>query len=274
MFWPMRIGLRIIWRLRWLLAAAAAGFGAGTLMQLRGLQNSWGLDLQDVGRGLPGDDLVAPAGLVDTRSLVIDAPPSEVWPWLVQMGHERGGWYGYERMDMTTPSASTIRPEFQDLASGDLVPLFAGGGLEVRLLEPDEALVLYLDTPGLRAQLEAAAAADGELTHRRRTRAGRGPRRRPRQAGQREMPEFRASWSFVLEPEPGDRTRLVERLRVWAADAGGAGRVGLPALDLGFFIIMRKHMLGLAERAEDHHRAASSSAAADGTGPSKSAPGD
>jgi hypothetical protein len=274
MFWLMRIGLKIVWRLKWLLTAAVAGFAAGTLLQLRGLQHSWGLDPRDIERDLPGDELVAPADLVDTRSLVIDAPPSAVWPWLVQMGQERGGWYGYERSEMMTPSASTILPEFQDLAQGDLVPLFPGVGLEVRVLEPEEALVLYLDTPQLRSQVEAAAAATDDAAHGWRGRSKRGRRGDGGRADEREMPEFRASWAFVLEPEAGDRTRLVERHRIWAADASGAGRLGLSAMQVGLFVFTRKHMSGLAERAARNHRTGSSSAGADGPGPATDPQGD
>ena len=70
----------------------------------------------DANRPLAGDDLIPDAGIVDTRSLVIDAPPSAVWPWLVQLGFGRGGWYSYDRLDMSGSSADRILPEFQDLA--------------------------------------------------------------------------------------------------------------------------------------------------------------
>jgi hypothetical protein len=66
------------------------------------------------------------------------------------------------------------------------------------------------------------------------------------------MPDFRASWAFVLEPAPGGGTRLVERLRVWTGQGGPAQRLGLPMFGLGVFLMTRKHMLGVKERAERH----------------------
>jgi hypothetical protein len=65
------------------------------------------------------------------------------------------------------------------------------------------------------------------------------------------MPEFKATWSFVLEPENGGtRTRLIERFRVWTADAGLPQKLGMPVMGLGVFAMTRKHMLGLKDRAE------------------------
>jgi hypothetical protein len=65
------------------------------------------------------------------------------------------------------------------------------------------------------------------------------------------MPEFKATWAFVLEPEAGGtRTRLIERFRVWTADAGLPQKLGLPVMGLGVFAMTRKHMLGVKDRAE------------------------
>ena len=59
--------------------------------------------------------------MADTRGITIDAPPEAVWPWLLQMGYGRGGWYSYDRLDMKG-SADEILPEHQALAVGDIVP--------------------------------------------------------------------------------------------------------------------------------------------------------
>jgi hypothetical protein len=64
------------------------------------------------------------------------------------------------------------------------------------------------------------------------------------------MPEFRASWAIVLEPLGERRTRLVERFRVWTPLPTPAQRMGLPFMGYGVFLMTRKHMLGLKERAE------------------------
>src|SRR3972149_3519677 len=68
--------------------------------------------------------------------------------------------------------------------------------------------------------------------------------------GEVTMPEFRATWAFVLEPESGERTRLIERFRVWTVDAGLPQRLGMPLMGYGVFAMTRKHMLGVKERSE------------------------
>ena len=72
----------------------------------------------------------------------------------------------------------------------------------------------------------------------------------PGAMGDKKMPEFRATWSFSLEPEADDKTRLVERFRVWTAEAGLPQKLGLPMMGYGVFAMTRKHMLGVKERAE------------------------
>ena len=58
-------------------------------------------------------------------AVTIDAPPDQVWPWLVQMGGDRGGWYSWDRLDNGgRPSATEVHPEWQDLAFGDYVKTF------------------------------------------------------------------------------------------------------------------------------------------------------
>jgi hypothetical protein len=234
------------------LLAAVAAVAAAVLFALRREQGRWGVDAADAVRVLPGDDLVADAGIVDTRSLVIDAPPAAVWPWLAQLGYERGGWYSYDLIDMKGRSAEGILPGFQDLAEGDLVPTHPGGGFVAQVVQPDRALVLYLDDALARDQAEGARASKG-------TTSGRAVRHEPLTPGLQAagamggfaMPAFRVTWAFLLEPEAGGtRTRLIERFRVWAPDGGTPARLGMPFMGLGVFAMTRKHMLGLKSRAE------------------------
>ena len=100
----------------------------------------------DADRALAGDDIVAPAPTIETRSIEIDAPPSDVWPWLVQMGYGRAGWYSYDSIDMAGGSTRRIVPEWQSLDVGDVVPTHPGGGFEVRAMLPlqseDEAALI------------------------------------------------------------------------------------------------------------------------------------
>jgi hypothetical protein len=69
---------------------------------------------------LPGDEIVPAAKSPSTMANTIDMPPSEVWPWLVQMGCDRAGFYSWDRLDNGgRPSATGIHPEWQGLAAGD-----------------------------------------------------------------------------------------------------------------------------------------------------------
>jgi hypothetical protein len=53
---------------------------------------------QEVRRAMPGDQLI-PDAASTTRAITITAPPEQVWPWLVQLGYGRAGWYSYDWID-------------------------------------------------------------------------------------------------------------------------------------------------------------------------------
>ena len=95
-----------------------------------------------------GDELVADAGLVATRCIDIAAPPSEVFPWLRQMGLGRAGWYSWDILDnLGRRSAVRIHPEWQKLEVGDVVP---GGPVDftAAVVDPPRALVIMLAGAG------------------------------------------------------------------------------------------------------------------------------
>lgn len=104
----------------------------------------WGATGDEIAGEMPGDDLVPDATLVATRSITLDAPPAEVFPWLRQMGFGRAGWYSYDLLDnLGRRSATRIHPEWQDVHTGDPVP---GGPIDFRaaIVEPPDAYVLAL----------------------------------------------------------------------------------------------------------------------------------
>jgi hypothetical protein len=154
---------------------AVAGAGLAAYARLvRPWALRWGATKEEAARPLPGDGLVAKADFVATRAITIDAPPNQVWPWLVQIGSGRAGWYTYDRIDNAgVPSATEIIPELQRLAVGNLIPMVAGKdiGLRVKELEPHRRM-LWWDEKG----------------------------------------EY--SWEWVLEPIDQQTTRLIQRLRV------------------------------------------------------------
>ncbi len=228
-------------------AGAVTSGAAAWALALRPWARSWGVDPDEAAAPLPGDDLVVDATVSETRGVEIGAPPEAVWPWLVQMGYGRAGWYSYDAIDMKGGSAERIVPELQDLAVGDSVPNAPDTAFVVSVLEPGRALVLYADEPVLREQLAAANA---------RKEAGEAIEETPanfRVAGRMmpSMPGFAASWAFVLTPVDGGRTRLVERFRVrMPENAGPAAAAMSRAFGFGVFAMTRRQMLGIRDRTE------------------------
>jgi hypothetical protein len=124
------------------------------------LGRTWGSTAEERARRLPGDDLVPRPMLGGDHAITIDAAPADVWPWLVQMGWQRGGWYTYRWVDrllfpLNGPSATAILPQFQDLRIGDHIPdgpPELGCYFVVERMEPERHLVL-LSTTHLPPQL-------------------------------------------------------------------------------------------------------------------------
>jgi hypothetical protein len=235
-------------------AAATAGAAAAYAFVARPWWRSWGVDPTDATLDFAGDDLVPDATVVETRGVEIDAPPDAVWPWLVQMGYNRAGWYSYDAIDMKGASVSEIRPELQHLAVDDLVPNSPDTAFVVRSLDPGRSLVLYADEKTVEEQVAAARARKeaGEATETTPANLKAAGKMMPAMAG------FAASWAFVLQPlDEGRRTRLAERFRVrMPAPDGPAAAVLGGAFGFGVFAMARKQMLGIRDRAEAAHIAA------------------
>ncbi|HET9084248.1 MAG TPA: hypothetical protein VFN41_07555 [Candidatus Limnocylindrales bacterium] len=132
------------------LAAAYGLSGAVFAMVVRPHICRWGATDEESTKVLPGDELPSPTGdrLVSTRAITIDASPEDVWPWLVQMGSGRAGFYTHEWVERLLfityaegHSASRIHPEWQDLKVGDRVPYSRFNSLEARVVEPPRVLI-------------------------------------------------------------------------------------------------------------------------------------
>ena len=121
---------------------------------LRPRIKSWGFDSLEAEKAFPGDELVTEPTATETRGITIDDTPDKVWPWLVQMGYGRGGWYSYEPLDSKKPSATKILPEYQELNAGDMMPTYPGFSFEVKVVEPERALVLFTDTALAKTQID------------------------------------------------------------------------------------------------------------------------
>ncbi|MFI2753709.1 SRPBCC family protein [Cellulomonas sp. P22] len=163
------------------LTLACLGVAVGVVLARRESLR-WGATEGEVAAGLPGDDLVPDPQLVATRAISVRTSPAEVWPWIVQMGQGRAGFYSYDLLENLVGcdihSADRIVPEWQELAVGDEVLLHPDGGLRVEIVDPGRAFVLRGAAP----------------------------------AGSAPAP-YEFSWAFVLRDAPGGTTRLVVRER-------------------------------------------------------------
>jgi len=127
-----------------------AGLGVGSavayLAAIRPWLRRWGSTDEEVARALPGDELVPDPAIVSTWSVKIDAPVEEVWPWLAQIGQDRGGFYSYAWLENLAGcelrNADQVHPEWQGRTVGEVVPLHPAHGLPLAYFEPGHALVL------------------------------------------------------------------------------------------------------------------------------------
>ena len=123
-------------------------------------QHRWGATDDEVHRTMPGDDLI-PDAASTTRAITIAAPPEHVWPWLVQLGYRRAGWYSYDWIDNDAqPSADRILPELQQLGVGDQILMAPDMGPRVHEVEPHRYFVAG-DQQGGTWCLALHPAADG-----------------------------------------------------------------------------------------------------------------
>jgi hypothetical protein len=103
----------------------------------------------ELGRALPGDDLVDSPTFDATRAITIGASPAQVWPWLVQVGVNRAGWYSYDLLDnLGRPSARQVVPDLQHIRPGDLLPMSPDGQHGIRVHALDRPHWMIWGTPG------------------------------------------------------------------------------------------------------------------------------
>ena len=170
-------------------AVALTGIAAGVFSCcVRPRLLRWGATEEEVGGPYPGADVFPDAERAATMAITIDAAPEQVWPWLVQMGWDRGGWYSWDRLDNASrASATEIHPEWQHLAVGDELRACGPNGLlapwRVAVLEPNRFLGLHKLTDLRGRSLDP---------------------RQPRPATYME-----GLWGFQLTALPGGRSRLV-----------------------------------------------------------------
>ncbi len=116
------------------------------LFLIRPSQLHWGASAQEVRRAMPGDDLVANPTFVATRGITIRGRPEDIWPWLVQMGYNRAGFYGYDLIENLGSktgihSAASIVPELQHPKTDDVLPISSAAHLTFSAIQPNPYLI-------------------------------------------------------------------------------------------------------------------------------------
>jgi uncharacterized protein YndB with AHSA1/START domain len=205
--WAHRLGVA---------GAAAFMLYVGCAMVLWPFHRAWGSNAAEYALNLPGDDADRNPALQVQHAVTVNAPPEAVWPWLVQLGRDRAGFYSYDWLErafgVDIHNVKQLRTEWQERAPGDFVPATQPGylgmfreplGWRVSALEPGHAMVLE-------------------------------------------------SWgAFVLQPTADGKTRFIvrstmsnERIPAWAA------ALNMMALQIPHFIMERKMMLEIKALAE------------------------
>jgi proline iminopeptidase len=170
-----------------------AGLGAAVyVLAVRPRLVRWGASDEEVTRAYPGRELIPDGTRASTMAATIAAPPEQVWPWLVQMGWDRAGWYSWDRLDNGgRPSVREVHPEWQSLSVGDHLMDWSPAG---PIAGPISAWEVAALEPGRFSGLR------GEMNLRGRILDPSQPR----------PPAYvDRLWGFLLEELPGDRTRLV-----------------------------------------------------------------
>ncbi len=104
-------------------------------------QRRWGATDEEVRRPMPGDELLRAGASSTTRAITVDRAPHDVFPWLLQIGYGRGGWYSYDWIDNDgKPSVDHLDPALRS-AVGDRIEMMPGLGPVIRAIEPDHVIV-------------------------------------------------------------------------------------------------------------------------------------
>jgi len=167
---------------------------------------------QEIAAVLAGDDAVPDATVVMDRAFTVDAAPAEVWPWIVQLGKRRSGWYLPRSVERLVPHARRairhVEPSLQGLAVGDVIPDWGGADatFRVAIIDPPHVLV-HVSTRG----------------------------------------RMRLSWAIVLSDDAGS-TRMHLRLRLAGIKRQRLAAVGGGLVD---WLTIVGLAAGLRERLED-----------------------
>jgi hypothetical protein len=177
----------------------------------------WGATAAEVACSLPGDGMLEHTHFNATRAITVGAPPEDVWPWLVQVGCQRGGFYSNDLLDnLGHPSATSLIPSLQHLDVGQWVPMSPSG-------EPSERTALKVHSFQVNEWLLWT------------------------------KPD--STWVWQLTPTDDNGTRLVTRIQVvydWRNPLMAV--VGVILMEFGDFAMLRRMLRGIKRRAESQRQ--------------------
>ena len=173
----------------------------------------WGATDEEIAASFPGDELLLEPASFINRAVTVNALPEEIYPWIVQLGADKGGMYSYTSLEtylLNCPlvNADRIHEEWQDLKVGDEMKMCpnepAPPPYIIAQIVPNEAIVM----------------------------------------GHQENGEWVDVWQFIIVPQKDGTSRLITRTRTMAT--GGFWTIIHP----GIFMMERGMLLGIKDRAE------------------------
>jgi hypothetical protein len=205
------------------------GFGTGLVgaaalvsyvLLLRPRILGWGASKEEVASPMPGDELLPNPITITTRAININAPVDQIWPWLVQIGQGRGGFYSYDWLEnifgLNIHNADRILPNHQHLNVGDLVPFVQGAGVTVQAIDPPKLLV-------------TAGSFD------------------PRSS------EVGGTWTFILQKRDAITSRLIVRTRIADFPPSWLSRIfSFALLEPAHFVMEQKMLRTIKDRVENY----------------------
>jgi proline iminopeptidase len=205
-------------------AFLAVGVLAAYVLRLRAWMLDWGSEGDEATRSLPGDEYIENVANRSTNAITIRAPASAIWPWLIQMGCGRAGWYSYDLLDNGgKPSAEYLLSDFQELNVGDIVPSVPNGSVGFAVLEVEPERSLVFGSPVFADTGEPIYVPGGAKN---------------------------VTWAFVLEPLDPQCTRLIVRSRSDYVFRTPLDPILRYLWEPAHFMMQRKQLLNVKRRSE------------------------